>query len=425
MAAIRAHSTYDAVAASYARYAAELHRRFATTLSVSDCEDAVQNALLAAWSAGAASGHTVAELENYVRTAARNAAISQIRELHGEGAARRSFTAYDDELHDTADPEHPEQTLLASAEEAEHRQILLAAYERLPAINKAAIRDRYTLELPVAACAARRSLTRTKFERLFTASVNRLRIILADSHADDCMRARFELDVARDRRAPIDAAACAFAHAHTESCFACKTHSFARKGGLLGTLPLPAAGLMHRLLGRIPGLGSSADRVAAVTTEAPAGAGGGAAATGAGGAVLLGVSAKTAAVGACALITTGACVLGARTLLDPPPAKPKAPRVAKTPDQARPAASVIAAPASTRVTPRPAPVERPARAATPKPRAATMTRTAAVQPPNAPAPAMPTRATTPAPAPAPSTPSLPQPARAPAPSSDFSTEFGP
>ena len=441
--AVSSSSTYDAVAVNHARYAAELR---AAGFAENECEDIVQTVLLAAWSDGAADGHTVEQFEAYVRKAARSTAISFKRDRQGQGAVKRTYDSFEEEEHAPGDFADPATLVVDEHEELEHRRVLLAAYDRLPAVNKAAIRDRYTLNLSVGECAARRDLPATKFERLFTASVQRLRVILSQADVDACMRARFELDVARDSTAPVDPGARGFAQAHISTCLACKTHSFGRREGLLGALPLPAVGLAHRLVNRLPGFGGQADRVAAAATATEIAGGAGLATTGAGGALLLGFTAKGAAVGACTLIATGACIFGGQQiLLDKTPERPVAAkkddtarRPARAPAPAKAAAVVPAVVAIARSrSDVPARTTAPAQArsssssggtrARPKKRTAS-SRSSRPAPATvrsaAPAPVAPTPAPTPAAAPAPA-PSAPQPAPTAAPSSQFSTEFAP
>lgn len=429
-------STFDVVAGRRARYVSELRRSFASKLSPDDCEDAVQTALMSGWSADAATGRSVPEFEAYVRLAASRAALSQLRAMRGEGAVRRSFTAFDERLHDVPAPHLPEDELLAQSQREEYRRIVQGAYERLPASNRHALRDRYTLELPVAQCAARRNASPTQFERLFTASVARLRVLVAHSGADACMRARLELDIARAG----DATGRAIAAAHIEGCLSCQTYSFASKNGLLGTLPVPAVGLLGRLLDWLPGFGHSSDAVA-LTSGATASTG---VASGVAGTTAIGVGVKTATIGACSLVVTGACVFGGQALLDPSTANSKSSAPARTAAAPAAAAYLPAAVSAARARvpkepakpiARPAPKPRVTQIAQRKPRAATPTSTPTMPTQKAPAPRLVMPAAEPAPAPAPAlvapapisapAPVVPQAAPAPAPSSAFAEEFSP
>lgn len=434
-------NTYEAVYRGSGCYARELHANFREKLSLEACEDAVQDAFADAWRSGAAKERAFPEFEAYIRAASRNRALNQVRAIEGESEdGPRTYTVYEDELGDAPDANLiEEQVALAS-----YQSVLLTAFGQLPAVNQAALRDRYTVELSVAECAKRRAISTHSFSRLFTKSVKRLRLLIEHSGAGTCAPLRLELDLVGNTDRATRKLIADANRDHILTCLPCQAHLLNHKqgAGLLGTLPIPVAGgLLHRLLDRLPGFGGHADRVAAAgsAAEAAAGVGVTGAAGGAGGALLLGISAKTATVGACGLITTGACIFGGQQLLDTPDEPP-----AKSPPK-RAAAPAKKAAAPLAAASRSAPVVVPASTLAKRTGTPTSPPTVAVAKPGAKAKAkrkvkriatatvLPTRATksssrTPAPiAPAAASPApvLPQKAPTAPSSSTFSSEFAP
>jgi RNA polymerase sigma factor (sigma-70 family) len=256
---------------NYARY---IHRHFSRKLSAEDCADAVQDAFVDAAASDVCAGLDEPRLEAWIKHAAYTKALDTIRgpEREGRGAVRRRRTDIDqlaEILPDLA-------TLGEEDTTDDDAAAVLAAFQRLPALEQRIIGLRHLDNLPRQTCAELVGLPVTKYKRAHTEAVRRLIALVVETRPHDtCLEARSLINLSVQDM--LDDQSAARRDAHLAGCAHCRQYQ-RRSRGLLIFLPIPAltfrdrlASILHGLLERVIPATAAAD--AATTAGGASGAG--------------------------------------------------------------------------------------------------------------------------------------------------------
>jgi RNA polymerase sigma factor (sigma-70 family) len=264
---MRTTAPIEQLAARHGHYARELHRQFFRRLSLADCADVVQDALIAATMDETARSLDETELDHWLRRVARRRAINALHapDRLGQGAVPRSH----EDLHAFSELLADERQQL-ELEHDEDAEAFRAAFERLPAQEQRVLGLRHLDNLPVGTCAELVGLSRPKYERAHTEAVRRLvNLVVGIRPHDTCAEARSLINLSGGQEL-LDADNAARRDAHLAGCLHCRQYQ-RRSNGLLGLMPLPAVPFGDRLAARLHDL-LARFLPAAPATEAAGGA---------------------------------------------------------------------------------------------------------------------------------------------------------
>jgi RNA polymerase sigma factor (sigma-70 family) len=334
------------------RVARYVHAHFRRKLTFEDARDVAADALLEADRA-AADGEEIAELERWLRRAAWRNALDLVRRHEGESASGPRPRPAD--LADHADVlatgERLEDELIASSARRAEAVALASVWSALKPDEQRALRLRLHDELAVPDICAILSCSRHHYENLVKRATRKLRQALVDDDTGvGCRDTR--LIILRGTATVLDGALLARRDAHLSGCLACRAFA-CRARGLLGLMPMPAAGAADRLISRLnailAGKPDALPETLGGLTVAGAGAGGAVGATSSGAAGGMAVVVKTlAAVCSAGAVTAGVCLPSPHTHHDPARASTPTPaHAARNPATASASATTIAARAVT------------------------------------------------------------------------------
>jgi RNA polymerase sigma factor (sigma-70 family) len=318
-----APSTTADVAAIHDRLTRFLFANFHRKLTFEESSEAAAEALAEADRATAA-GKRIENLDGWLCTAGWRNAISAVRRLEGEGRVRRLRPVDISEQGEwLLDERQPHEEVVARAGRRGEHEALAAAWARLKPDEQRAIYLRYFDELPVDEVLVLLGCSRHHYENLTKRAIRKLREALVEGVRDESCRAC--------RTAIVESKVCALASdvvaardAHLSSCLPCRAFS-KRQHGLIAVLPLPAAGLVDRVVARLHSIGSGATShpaEAAAGSAALAAAGTSAAGGGIGAGGLLGIG---GAKGLAVLCSAGAATIGVCVTIAPPKKPPREP----------------------------------------------------------------------------------------------------
>ena len=330
-----AQTTAD-VLALHERIARYIHGHFRRKLSFEEARDAAAEALAEADRA-ASAGHDIADLDRWLRRAAWRNALDAIRKVEGEGERTRQRPA---DLADHADflgtEDLNQAALVLAAGRDSDADALRRAFAALRPQEQRALQLRFFDGLEVDEVLSVLGCSRHQYENLHKRGLRKLReALIAETGATACGETRaliLESTLAPQLAARRDA--------HLAGCLTCRAYA-RRRSGLIAALPLPIASGSDRIWSRLQNLlGHSPEHAAEGVAVA---------ATGGGGATLLGVTgaAKTLAV----VCTAGAVTAGVCVNTIAPPDKPPRPPAVKAERPAPPPPETTPAPPTTQPAP--------------------------------------------------------------------------
>lgn len=340
-------ATTREVLAQHERLARYIHGHFRRKLTVEDARDCAAEALAEADHA-VRRGTEIGDIERWLRRAAWHNALDAVRQIEGEAQTPRprpvDLGEHTDRLQDTVRFDRDVDEQDARQTDA---QALARVWERLSCDEQRALRLRHHDELDVPQILGLMGCSRHHYENLTKRALRKLRdALVSDTPHPACRETRAQL-LAGDRGMPLEHHELAARDLHLEACLSCRAFD-GRRRRLMGTLPLPALGLVDRVIARLHGRVSSGGRLTEHADTLSGGAAlasaGTATATATGTSGLLGAAgAIKAAVAICSAgaVTAGLCTEIPRIATDEHPPTRHAERAVATPPATTAAAALI------------------------------------------------------------------------------------
>lgn len=292
MAGAAATGALERLVEERAALVAWLAARFRGRLSYEDAEDVVAEALPRL----ADDPHLPSDRARagaYVRRALWRDGLDELRHRHGRDLDRREPVPLELAAEQAQPGAEPEGELTERQERATVRAAASRVLERLSPTEAKVLRLKFLDEAPPDAIADELGVTRSQYQRRLTAASRRALDALVDAHSGPaCPQVRRLIAEApvgllgRDDAGRRDA--------HLDECVHCRAFSL-RARGALELLPLPAAGLLERISGRLSHvLGRGGEGLVGLRDGHEVVAGSGAGLAGAGTALTAGLGAKVA-----------------------------------------------------------------------------------------------------------------------------------